>query len=69
MSEALTKHEANRMAARALYPRTHGPECADKYRAIAEWWRLEAEESSNAEECLKYAKNQDAIADAMQRST
>lgn len=46
----------------ALYPRTHGPECADKYRAIATWWRLHARESADPETCLLYSRNQWKIA-------
>jgi hypothetical protein len=44
----------------ALYPRTHGP-APDKYRAIARWWRLHAEESATPQECLGYAENQDRL--------
>jgi hypothetical protein len=44
----------------ALYSRTHGP-APDKYRAIARWWRLHAEESANPSECLGYADNQDRL--------
>jgi hypothetical protein len=36
----------------ALYDRTHGRESADKYRAIAEWWRLHAKISQNPKQCL-----------------
>lgn len=46
----------------ALYPRTHGPECADKYRAIATWWRLDARLSRNPSQSLGYARNQWKIA-------
>lgn len=62
---AITDQRRAQMA--ALYPRTHGPECADKYRAIAEWWKLRAEESANPSECLQYAANQDAIVDRLDR--
>jgi hypothetical protein len=62
----LTEHEALIAKMVALYPRTYGPECADKYRAKAEWWRLHAEETMNPAECLQYALNQDAIADDME---
>lgn len=48
-----------------LYPRTHGPECADKYRAIAEWWRLNAKITKIPSRCLRYAAAQDVIADRM----
>jgi hypothetical protein len=57
-----TKAEALNARMRALYARTRGPECADKYLAIAEWWRLQAEESANPAECLRYAENQEAKA-------
>lgn len=50
----------------SLYHRTHGPECADKYRAIAEWWRLYAQTTKVPDECLRYAAAQDAIADGME---
>lgn len=46
----------------ALYPRTHGPDCADKYRAIATWWRLDARRSAAPAQCLLYARNQWKIA-------
>lgn len=63
MPEALTREEERRRKMVALYPRTHGPDVADKYRAIAEWWRLHAEETANPDECLRYAANQDRVAD------
>lgn len=65
---ALTKQENLHAAMRALHPRTHGQDCADRYRAIAEWWRLHAEESINPAKCLQYALNQDTIADSMRRN-
>lgn len=58
----LTEQDAHIARMVALYPLTHGPECADKYRAIAEWWRLHATMSANPAECLRYADNQDRIA-------
>lgn len=66
MLHPLTRDEARRQAMVALYPRTHGPERADKYRAIADWWRLYAEESMTPDVCLGYAANQDAIATDME---
>ena len=69
MPEALTISEDRRRKMAALYPRTHGPDVADRYRASAEWWRLHAEESANPSECLQYAENQDRIADDMERRT
>lgn len=62
----ITETEARIAEMHALYSRTHGPECADKYRAIAEWWTLQAEESANPAECLRYAANQRAIAERME---
>lgn len=59
---ALTKEEERRHKMVALIPRTHGPDIADKYRAIAEWWRLQAEESRDPDICFQYAENQDRIA-------
>lgn len=50
----------------ALYPRTHGPECPDRYRAIAEWWRLHAQETMAPDECLTSAAAQDALATDME---
>lgn len=58
----LSIEENRRQRQAALYPRTHGPECADRYRAIAEWWRIAAEESANPAECLRYAANQERLA-------
>lgn len=58
-----------RDAMAGLYPRTHGPECADKYRAIAEWWRLFAQTTKAPDECHRYADAQDAIADRMESAT
>lgn len=54
---ALTKTEQRRRKMVALYARTHGPP-PERYRAIARWWRLHAEESLNPQECLMYAANQ-----------
>ena len=51
----------------ALYPRTNGP-APERYRAIARWWMLHAEESRNPSECLGYADNQDRLyADMLRR--
>lgn len=66
--EQLTVEEERRARMAALYHRTHGPNCADKFRAIAEWWRLHAEESRIPDECRRYADNQDRIADDMERA-
>ena len=63
----LTEREALDAQMAALYPRTHGPECADRYRAIAEWWRLYAQTTANPDECFRYATAQDAIADDMEK--
>lgn len=57
---ALTKKEGRRRKMVALYPRTHGP-APEKYRGIARWWRLQAEESADPAECLRYADNQDRL--------
>lgn len=56
----LSKAGERRRKMVALYSRTHGP-APDKYRAIARWWRLHAEESANPSECLGYAGNQDRL--------
>jgi hypothetical protein len=52
----------------ALYPRTHGLECADKYRAIAEWWRLHSRESASPAEPLAWAANMDERARFLERA-
>lgn len=67
MHEAETVEEARLRKRAALYHRTHQPDCPDKFRAIAEWWRLSAEESAAPERDLAYAAGQDAIADDMER--
>lgn len=67
MHEAETVEEARRRKRAALYHRTHQPDCPDKFRAIAEWWRLSAEESAVPERDLAYAAAQGAIADDMER--
>lgn len=64
----LTVTEERRARMRALYPRTHGPECADKYMAIAEWWRLYSEETAIPDECLRYAAAQEAKAGQIARA-
>lgn len=63
----LTVEDERRQRSLALYPRTHGPAGPDRYRAIAEWWRISAEESRVPEEHLLYADNQDRLADDMER--
>lgn len=50
-----------------LYPRTHGPECADKYRAIAEWWWLSSMMSKAPGPQQETARAQLAIAKDMER--
>lgn len=63
----LSKSEERRRKMVALYPQTHGlaPDC---YRAIAEWWRLHAEESATPDQALEYADNQDRLyADMLRR--
>jgi hypothetical protein len=50
----------------ALSSRMNQNPCADKFRAIAEWWRIHAEESANPDEALGYAKSQDALASDME---
>ena len=63
----LTESEERRRRMMALYSRTHGP-APDKYRAIARWWRLAAQESRNPNELMQYAENQDALyADMLRR--
>lgn len=62
----LTRDEERRRKQMALYSRLHGPDVADKYRAKAEWWRLEGEVSARSDECYWYAENQDRIADDME---
>lgn len=66
MPQALTKEEERRRKMVALYPRAHGPDVADRCRAIAEWWRLHAETSANPSEPTQWADNQDRIADDME---
>lgn len=66
MLQRETREDACIRAMRALYPRTHGPECADKYRAIAEWWVLSAETSMIPEEHIRCAYAQWAIATDME---
>jgi hypothetical protein len=63
--QLLTVAEARRQKMCALYPRTHQADCPDKFRAIAEWWRLHAEESAAPKQCLQYAENQERIARRM----
>lgn len=66
---ALTKTEERRRKMVALYLRTHGPS-PERYRAIARWWRLHAEESKNSAECRMYADNQDRLyADMLSRAS
>lgn len=64
--QALTKHEDRRRRQLALVPRLHGP-APDRYRAAAEWWRIEAEESANPSAALSYADGQERLADDMER--
>lgn len=65
MAEALTQVDSRTLRRLALYGRIHGPECADKYRAIGEWWRIHAEESAAKAACYHYANAQDLLAEDM----
>jgi len=65
---ALTVEEATIQQMAALYPRTHGRAGPDRYRAIAEWWRLHATTSANPEESIRYAENQDRLAAELEGS-
>lgn len=67
MGEAETVEGARHRKMAALYQRAHQTDCPDKFRAIAEWWRLSAEESATPEVLLQYADNQDVLADDMER--
>lgn len=60
MGRALSKEEERRRKMAALYLRTHGP-APEKYRAIARWWRLHAEETKTPEVCNGYADKQDRL--------
>lgn len=62
----LTVEEDRRRRMLTLYPRAHGPAGPDRYRAIAEWWRLHAEETAIPEECFRYAEGQDRLAADME---
>jgi len=66
MAEPLTKTEDRRRRQAAGRDRRHQADCPDKFRAIAEWWRIEAEDSASPEQCLTYAVNQEAIAADME---
>lgn len=64
-AEPLTVNEDRRRRQAELCERCHGsaPDC---YRAIAEWWRIEAESSADPRDCYEYARNQDRLADDME---
>ena len=66
MIQSEVKEEALIRQMSALRPRTHGPDCADRYRAVAEWWTLHAEMSAVPEQAVEYAYNQYAIATDME---
>ena len=63
---SLTVEEDRLRRRLALHARMNQNPCADKFRAIAEWWRIHAEESANPDEALGYAKSQDALASDME---
>ena len=56
----LTLGDDRRRKMAALYPLTHGP-APERYRAIAIWWRLHAEESLIPSQALEYAENQERL--------
>ncbi len=66
MIKPLTREEGLIIAMKALYLRTHQPDCADKFRAVAKWWRLHARMSASPEEAMRHSANQDALADDME---
>ena len=59
--EPLTVEEDWSLRQIALYEQCRGP-APGRYRAIAEWWRIEAERSADPSTCLMYAENQDSLA-------
>lgn len=67
MVQTLTVEEERRRKRLALDERARQPSCPDKYRAIAEWWRLHAEETAVPEQSLEYADNQDRLAADMEQ--
>lgn len=65
MTLTMTIEEDRTRRRLALSDRMHGP-APDRYRAIAEWWRISAEESMTPEQHLAYADNQERLAADME---